>query len=92
MTEYIKAPTTLMVSRRCLWCKKPFQARAVDVKRGWGNFDTKRCKALYQSANGKRSPTQTLKTQKADVIIAKALERDESFIEYDLICAEEDSQ
>lgn len=89
MTSY-KNITPVMVPRKCLWCKKPFEARKVDVKRGWGNYCTKSCKANYQRAHGGRGPTQKLKTNKADVILDKALERDESFVEYDRICEQED--
>jgi hypothetical protein len=37
-----------MVQRRCKNCGDPFMARAADVKRGWGNFCTKSCKASKQ--------------------------------------------
>jgi len=43
-----RAPQPRMVDRKCNWCKKPFQARAADVKRGWAKFCSKSCKAMRQ--------------------------------------------
>ncbi|KVG33833.1 hypothetical protein WJ30_07110 [Burkholderia diffusa] len=37
-----------MVDRTCEGCGKPFRARAADVKRGWGRFCSKPCKATRQ--------------------------------------------
>jgi endogenous inhibitor of DNA gyrase (YacG/DUF329 family) len=37
-----------MVQRQCKNCGDPFTARAADVKRGWGNFCSKTCKAIKQ--------------------------------------------
>ena len=37
-----------MVECKCENCKKPFMARVVDKKRGWGNFCSKSCKAIKQ--------------------------------------------
>jgi hypothetical protein len=84
-------PAPVLVSRHCLWCKKPFLARKADVKRGWGNFDSKSCKAHYQKAHGGRSPNQRVKTEKANAILDKALKQDESFAEYDRLCQQEDT-
>lgn len=39
---------TAMVERKCKCCKKVFSARAADVKRGWGLYCSKRCKAVVQ--------------------------------------------
>jgi endogenous inhibitor of DNA gyrase (YacG/DUF329 family) len=39
-----------MLDRKCKCCRKPFKARAVDVRRGWGRFCSKRCKAVEQEA------------------------------------------
>jgi hypothetical protein len=36
-----------MVDRKCR-CGVTFQARSADVKRGWGRFCSKRCKAIEQ--------------------------------------------
>lgn len=33
----------------CGKCKKPFEARTADVKRGWGKFCSKSCKAHVQT-------------------------------------------
>lgn len=43
-----RVPQPKMVERKCAWCKGPFLARAVDVKRGWGKFCSKSCKASKQ--------------------------------------------
>jgi len=43
-----RVPQPRMVERKCSWCKGPFMARAVDVKRGWGKFCSKSCKANKQ--------------------------------------------
>lgn len=38
-----------MVSRICICgCKQTFEARAADVKRGWGKYFSKSCKAIHQ--------------------------------------------
>lgn len=39
------------VQRTCN-CGKKFMAREADVKRGWGKFCSKRCKAVKQSQSG----------------------------------------
>ncbi len=33
----------------CAHCGKPFEARVADLRRGWGKYDTKACKALAQA-------------------------------------------
>lgn len=48
MSEPKVYPPPKMVDRKCAWCRKPFQARAADVKRGWGLFCSKSCKASKQ--------------------------------------------
>jgi hypothetical protein len=48
MSEEKVYPPPTMVDRKCQWCRKPFQARAADVKRGWGRFCSKSCKANKQ--------------------------------------------
>ncbi len=37
-----------MVTKPCEWCKKPHEVRAVDLRRGWGRFCSKSCKAMKQ--------------------------------------------
>ncbi|WBF05193.1 hypothetical protein [Burkholderia phage CSP3] len=37
-----------IVQRKCEWCRKPFEARSADVKRGWARFCSKSCKAKKQ--------------------------------------------
>lgn len=48
MSETKRYPAPKMVERKCKCCRKPFQARAADVKRGWGLFCSKSCKAIKQ--------------------------------------------
>ncbi|CAJ5553479.1 Uncharacterised protein [Burkholderia pseudomallei] len=43
-----RAPMPRMVDRKCESCGKSFRARAADVKRGWGRFCSKSCKAIRQ--------------------------------------------
>ena len=49
-----------MIEVNCKWCKSPFKARTADVKRGWGKFCSKSCKAseqekrTHQNANHKQ--------------------------------------
>ena len=37
-----------MITAKCLSCKKEFQARLADRKRGWAKFCSKSCKATRQ--------------------------------------------
>lgn len=37
-----------MTDVKCMCCGKLFQARTVDIKRGWGKFCSKSCKAKEQ--------------------------------------------
>lgn len=39
-----------MTTQKCASCKHEFQARTADVKRGWGKFCSKSCKAIKQEA------------------------------------------
>lgn len=41
-----------MVQRKCEWrgCGKVFYAKTADVRRGWGRFCCKRCKAMEQES------------------------------------------
>jgi hypothetical protein len=79
----------VMVSRLCKYCGKPFKARLADVKRGWGLFDSKSCKASYQAIAGGRSKkarlAHTAQKQRSIAISGN------SFAEYDVIAAAEDS-
>lgn len=43
-----RKPMPRMVERKCEWCKVPMLVRAADVKRGWGRFCSKSCKAMKQ--------------------------------------------
>lgn len=43
-----RKPMPKMVDRICKSCRQPFKARAADVKRGWGKFCSKSCKAIKQ--------------------------------------------
>ena len=44
----MRKPMPRMVDRHCKGCDQPFKARASDVKRGWGMFCSKSCKAIKQ--------------------------------------------
>ena len=37
-----------MIKRQCANCKKEIFVRAADVRRGWGRFCSKSCKAISQ--------------------------------------------
>lgn len=37
-----------MRNKPCEWCKKIHTVREADLKRGWGRFCSKRCKAMKQ--------------------------------------------
>lgn len=46
-----------MTQVECRCCGKKFSARAADVKRGWGKYCSKRCKAVEQTKRtGKAKP------------------------------------
>jgi endogenous inhibitor of DNA gyrase (YacG/DUF329 family) len=34
---------------KCKRCGDPFEARVADIKRGWGKFCSKSCKAIKQT-------------------------------------------
>ena len=42
-----------MINKECKWCNASITVRKADVDRGWGNFCSKSCKAIYQE-NKKR--------------------------------------
>lgn len=42
--------TAKMIRRKCACCKTEFSAREADVRRGWGRFCSKSCKAKKQEA------------------------------------------
>lgn len=45
-----RIPQPKMVERKCKCCRSTFWARAADVKRGWGLYCSKSCKAIKQEA------------------------------------------
>ena len=45
-----RIPQPKMVERKCRCCRSTFWARAADVKRGWGMYCSKSCKAIRQEA------------------------------------------
>ncbi|WMC11707.1 hypothetical protein PU634_04910 [Oceanimonas pelagia] len=52
-----KKPTRgAKVERPCATCSKPMQVRAADVKRGWGRFCSKSCKAKHKSNECQEAP------------------------------------
>lgn len=38
----------MKIKKDCKQCSTEFEARNADIKRGWGKFCSKSCKALYQ--------------------------------------------
>jgi hypothetical protein len=85
------SPLPEMVTRICRWCKDPFQARVVDVKRGWGLFCCKRCKALSQSSRT-RSRIKKIAGRNKKAVIKEQLHHDASFAEWDALAAAEDAE
>lgn len=47
----VKTVRGAKVERKCKGCGRSFLARVADVKRGWGRFCSKSCKAKVQEAN-----------------------------------------
>ncbi|BAO20641.1 hypothetical protein [Pseudomonas phage PPpW-3] len=48
----IRKPMPRMVERTCASCGQAFNARATDVKRGWGVYCSKSCKANARAKDG----------------------------------------
>lgn len=67
----------LMVTKPCANCGTPHPFRVVDVKRGWGRFCSKSCKAQHQVAKGGRKAHLQVQEKKKKVV--------DSFAEYDAI-------
>lgn len=44
------------VERPCATCGNPMQVREADVKRGWGRFCSKSCKARYKPIESEDAP------------------------------------
>ena len=40
-----------MQTTTCKCCKSKFEARVADIKRGWGKYCSKSCKAKKQESN-----------------------------------------
>lgn len=60
----MRRPMPLMVDRACICCGDPFKARASDVRRGWGLYCSKTCKARHAAekalaASGNNDPKET---------------------------------
>lgn len=52
-----RKPAGRVIERNCPCCKVQFEARISDVKRGWGVYCSKSCKAVMQTRKtGKRGP------------------------------------
>lgn len=52
----------MLVDRICAnkQCRAPFKAKSADVKRGWGRFHSKQCKAIEQTRRtGIRGPVRS---------------------------------
>ncbi len=54
-----------MIERTCR-CGKKFTARSADVKRGWGKFCSKRCKAIEQE--GRTHQYASLKSNNSEML------------------------
>jgi endogenous inhibitor of DNA gyrase (YacG/DUF329 family) len=48
--KQVRKVNASMTTVNCKWCKNNFQARSADVKRGWGIFCSKQCKAMEQES------------------------------------------
>ncbi|USB88783.1 hypothetical protein [Burkholderia cenocepacia] len=59
MSTAKRTPMPRMVERKCERCGLPFRARAADVKRGWGRFCSKSCKAGAQAGHQERQDSDT---------------------------------
>jgi hypothetical protein len=46
----------IVIDRKCERCGSPFRAKEADVKRGWGRFCSKSCKAKKQTATQRSMP------------------------------------
>lgn len=59
-----------MTTVTCKKCKCKFQARTADVKRGWGRFCSKSCKAseqTFRTGRGKPGPYREPDYEESDV-------------------------
>lgn len=45
-----------MTTVKCKCCKTSFEARTADVKRGWGKYCSKSCKAIKQTQKNGYNP------------------------------------
>lgn len=61
-----RKPMPALVDRRCAFCHAPFKARASDVKRGWGLYCSKTCKARHAAEKALAAGT-TNETENPDV-------------------------
>lgn len=78
-----------MVQRKCR-CGKDFQARAADVKRGWGKFCSKSCKAVEQERHTRQYAdylSGNTATQKKERRSARKVKRARSGGVFDLSAA-----
>lgn len=81
-------PAPVMVTKPCDNCSTLHTVRVVDVKRGWGRFCSKSCKAQHQTAKGGRKAQLQVKSKKQK----ETVKHEDSFAEYDAIVAREESQ
>lgn len=78
----------LMVTKPCANCGTPHPFRVVDVKRGWGKFCSKSCKAQHQVAKGGRKAHLQVQAKKQKETVKVV----DTFAEYDAIVEAEESQ
>lgn len=50
-----------MIKKKCECCKIEFDVREADVKRGWGRFCSKSCKAKKQTAKNANRPPKYIR-------------------------------
>lgn len=91
-----KYPAPEMVPRVCIapGCHCQFQARKADVKRGWGLFCSKKCKANNQTSPGGRGRVRQAQSQansKKSTQLKVEAKPVNSFDEWDKIVAAEDA-
>lgn len=74
------------ITVNCAWCKNPFQARSADIKRGWGKFCSKSCKACNQESRTSQFATILQREREPDWNLMEQWEREDSRFESDMDC------
>ena len=63
-----------MTKVKCKQCKSEFTARTADVKRGWGKFCSKSCKATHQEKRTGQYSTYKHKSDLSDGCVIPSFE------------------